>query len=77
MSALKPLAKCQSMMEPKILSRVLSSNVSTERINMCRVNRPDISFEPAPGGPIAATSNWKINRMTANKTTNYIPQTDV
>jgi hypothetical protein len=77
MLASKPLAKCHSMMEPKIVSRVVSSNESTERINMCQVNRPDISFEPPPGGPMAAANNWKITRMTADKITNYISQRNV
>jgi len=67
MLASKPLAKCHSMMEPKIVSRVVSSNESTERINMCQVNRPDISFEPPPGGPMAATNNCKITKMIAYK----------
>jgi hypothetical protein len=73
----KPLAKCHSMMEPKILSSVLSSNESIQRINMCRVNRPDISFEPPPGGPMAATNNWKITRIIGDEITNYISQRDV
>lgn len=65
------------MMELKIVSRVASSNESTERINMCQVNRPDISFEPTPGGPMAATNNWKITRKIADIITNYISQRNV
>jgi hypothetical protein len=47
-------------MEEKILSIVLSSNESRERINICLVNRPETSHEPPPGRPMAATNNWKI-----------------
>jgi hypothetical protein len=77
MFASKPLAKCHSIMEPKIVSRVVSSNESIDRINMCQVNRLDISFEPPPGGPMAATNNWRITRIISDNISNYISQRNV
>lgn len=64
--ASKPLAKCQSKIEQKILSSVLSSKESIERINICLANLRETSSEPPPGGPMAATNNWKIIRMAAD-----------
>ena len=54
-----PLAKCQSTMDVKILVMVLSSNESIDMILRWRVNRPEISLRPPPGGPMAETNNWK------------------
>lgn len=57
--ASNPLAKCQSTMDVKILVMVLSSNESIDMILRWRVNRPEISLRPPPGGPMAETNNWK------------------
>jgi len=43
---------------------------------MCRVNLPVISFEPPPGGPMAATNNWKITRTATVKIVSYMSQGD-
>ena len=55
--ASNPLAKCQSTMEVKIFVMVLSSNESMDMIFRCRVNRPEMSFRPPPGGPMAETKS--------------------
>lgn len=51
------LAKCQSVIDVKILVIVESSNSFIDTTFKCLVKRLVISFLPPPGGPIAATSS--------------------
>ena len=55
--ASKPLLKCQSTREEKILVMVVSSKDSIETMFRCRVKRPVMVFLPPPGGPMPHTKS--------------------
>ena len=50
-------------MEVKIFVMVLSSKESIDIIFKCRVNRPEMSLRPPPGGPMAETNSWKKTKF--------------
>lgn len=57
-AASKPLLKCQSLMDVKILVNVVSSKSAIEMTFIWRVKRSVMSLRPPPGGHIAVTKSW-------------------